>query len=236
MTNFYLAIKLAQKLLFPTAFLCTILSCPQLALAENKSLMGEIAFEDSAPQKNSYATTQDKTLDYFKQLASHVEHLAEGQASGQLPTLEEAGLNYLTGVYLYCAVNFGECSMLLDAILEIDLINSKLNAKAECPNMTKFWKFWVRNDMESRHKYMVKTGFLKVTSDFNQHKRPSYIKCQGKIQQQIDTKVNQSEFFKSRYSSDSPYNLVAVKAVKLLEDVKRRIPNIFVAVGAQSAP
>lgn len=214
----------------------TILNMPLQAKAEagQANLSGEISYEESKPVKSSYSDTQDEAISYFEQLQVHMDKLTSGQISGNVPDLNDSLLNYLTAVYLYCAVNFGECPMVLDALLEVDVINSRLSRQVQCPMMTKFWKFWVRNDMENRHKYMVKTGFLKVTSDFNQKKRAAYLKCADTVQSEISSNLSDAAFFAGRYHKDAAKNLVATKVTKLLKDVRQKVPNVFVAVGAQA--
>jgi hypothetical protein len=216
------------------ALMCAPIWGAQAAPEQRGNLTGEISYEESKPVKNTYSSIQDATITYFEQFQAHITRLADGQSSGSIPELDEGMINYLTAVYLHCAVNFGECPMVLDAILEIDVVNSRQTREVRCPMMTKFWKYWVRNDMENRHKYMVKTGYLKVTSDFNQNKRTAYLKCQDTVQSEINSKEADSEFFKKRYHRDAPKNLVAIKLVTLLKDIRSKIPNIFVAVGAQS--
>lgn len=199
---------------------------------DKRSLIGEITFEDSAPAQNTYAQTQDAAIDYFHKLSDLTSQLAQGATSGSVPPPSDNMLSYLNAAYLYCAVNYGECPLILDAILEGDIVNSRMSKDAQCPTMTRFWKSWVRGDMEARHKYLVKTAFLKVTSDFNQQKRPAYIKCKETVATQISAKEPDNVYFKARYGADSAHTLVAAKTAKLLEELKVKVPNVFGAVGS----
>ena len=198
----------------------------------DRSLIGGIHYEDSAPAQNTYAQTQEAAIDYFHKLADLTSQLAQGATTGAVPAPTDNMLSYLNAVYLYCAVNYGECPLVLNAILEADVINSRLAKEAQCPIMTKFWKSWVRSDMEARQKYLVKTSFLKVSSEFNQNKRPAYIKCQETVAKEISAKEPDAMYFKSRYSADSAHTLVAAKTAKLLEEIKAKIPNVFGAIGS----
>lgn len=197
---------------------------------DKRALIGEVTFEDSSPVRNTYAETQDSVIEHFKKLSELTPQLAQG-ATGEVPPLSDNAIAYLNAVYLYCAVNYGECPLVLDAVLEGDIINSKISRQVQCPSMTRFWKSWVRTDMEARHKYMVKTAFLKQTSDFNQNKRVAYIKCQDTVSKQIAGNETDAAFFKERYRADSAHALTAAKMAKLLEDLKIKVPNIFGAVG-----
>ena len=218
---------------FSTVSFSTV-SQAQTKSAAGPNLSGEISYEESTPVKNQYVQVQDETISYFENLQEHMQRQMRAEGSGNVPALSDAQLNFLGAAYLYCAINFGECPLLLDAVLEVDVINSRLNAQASCPLMTKFWKFWVRNDFENRHKYSVKTGFLKTTSDFNQNKRIAYLKCQGTVESEIAASKSNQAFFSARYHQDAPKNLVATKAIKFLKDLKAKVPNVFVAVGARA--
>lgn len=195
------------------------------------SLMGEINIEDSSPQRDAYSDIQRGAIDYFKKLAATTAQLGQGAVSASVPALDDNTLTYLNAMYLYCAVNYGECPLVLDGILETDVINSRVAKKAECPNMTRFWKLWVKSDMEARHKYMVRTGYLKVTSDFNEQKRPAYLKCQETVSKSISGDDSNEDFFKERYRADSAHALVAARTAKLLEEISEKVPNVFAAVG-----
>lgn len=199
------------------------------------SLIGEINIEDSGPQRDSYADIQRGAIEYFRKLASTTAQLSQGAVSASVPAMDDNTLTYLNAMYLYCAVNYGECPLLLDGILETDIINSRVAKKAECPNMTRFWKLWVKSDMEARHKYMVRTGYLKVTSDFNEQKRPAYLKCQETVSKAIAGQDSNEAFFKERYRADSAHALIAARNVKLLEEISAKVPNIFAAVGTSLA-
>lgn len=198
---------------------------------DNRALIGEINIEESGPVRTTYAETQDSAIQYFKNLSEVIATLSQGAVGASVPAADDNMLTYLTAAYLYCAVNFGECPIILDAILESDVINSRVSKVAQCPNMTRFWKLWVKNDMEARHKYMVRTGHLKTTSDFNQNKRPSYIKCQQTVAKAIQSGKSDELYFKERYTPDSAHTLVAARAARLLEDLKVKVPNVFSAVG-----
>ncbi|MBX7143888.1 MAG: hypothetical protein K1X79_05505 [Oligoflexia bacterium] len=219
--------------------LSLILGRPSYAIPpsmdEDKSITGEINIEDVGPRKDSFSATQDKAIDYFDSLQETIDSVAHGQSVESIGELSDGMLSYLNAAYLYCSVNLGKCPMILDAILEIDLINSRSKRVAACPNMTRFWKGWVQGDMENRHKYMVKTGFLKVTSEFNSKERPRYLKCQDTIAEVIGDNRSDASFYAERYGSESSYNLAAAKVAKLLRDIKKEVPNVFVAVGARPA-
>ncbi|MBN8548248.1 MAG: hypothetical protein J0M12_02910 [Deltaproteobacteria bacterium] len=221
-----------------TAFILSLLLAPSYAGAQpagkedDRALIGGIHYEDSSPARNTYAETQDAAIDYFHKLAEVTSQLGQGATTGAVPAPRDNVIAYLNAAYLYCALNYGECPLVLNGILEADIINSRLAHQAQCPIMTSFWKAWVRSDMEARQKYQVKTGFLKVTADFNQQKRPAYIKCQETVQNEIAPKESDAIFFKSRYSADSSHALTAAKTAKLLEGIKVKVPNVFAAVGS----
>ncbi len=195
------------------------------------SLIGEINIDQSSTTKDSYPLTQDRAIEYIKNLNDVIATLSHGAQGASIPTPTDNILSYLNAAYLYCAVNIGECPVILDAVLETDIINSRVSKIAQCPNMTRFWKLWVKSDMEARHKYLVKTGYLKTTSDFNQNKRPAYIKCQQTVASETAGSGSDEAYFKARYTPDSAHTLVAARTLKLIEEMKVKIPNLFAALG-----
>jgi hypothetical protein len=231
-TRLIFTLRSALLTLSAVVLVHTVSAYAQEGAAENTpSLIGEINIEDSGPQRDSYADIQRAAIGYFKKLASITGQLGQGAVSASVPAMDDNTLTYLNALYLYCAVNYGECPLLLDGILETDIINSRVAKRAECPNMTRFWKLWVKSDMEARHKYMVRTGYLKVTSDFNEQKRPAYLKCQETVGRAIAGSDTNEAFFKERYRADSAHALIAARNVKLLEEISAKVPNIFAAVG-----
>lgn len=213
----------------------SLLALPALSEQGDNSLSGEIEIEDVGNKKDSYSAVQEKAIQYFDSLQETIESVSQGQSVAAISDLSDSVISYMNAAYLYCSVNLGKCPMILDAIMEVDLINSRSKRVASCGNMTRFWKTWVQSDMENRHKYMVKTGYLKVTSEFNAKERPRYLKCQDTIAEFVNDPRSDAKFYDERYGSDSALNLAGAKVAKLLRDIKRDVPNVFVAVGARPA-
>lgn len=197
---------------------------------------GEVSFEDTKniDPRATYDTTQDQTIEYFKKAAASIPTLS--QSPSPLADLSDNMINYLNGVYLYCTINSGTCAIPLQAILEVDIINSKIKGVSECPNMKRFWKLWLANDMESRQQYLVKTGFISATSDFSRNVRPSFVRCEATITSETTSQGSAADYFKGRYGpgQPSPQTESFSRLVSLLEAVKQKVPNVFIATGATS--
>ena len=120
---------------------------------------GEIALE-AEQEVSPYKKNQDTTIAKFKLLDQAVQQLAKG-ALTSAEDFKEAELSYLTAVYLHCSIQNGTCPEIPEALLELDLIKAQQSGKVECTNSLAFWNLWLKNDMENRHKYEVKTGYFK---------------------------------------------------------------------------
>lgn len=207
-----------------------LMGSSQTQVHEDPRVSGEIVLEDTTEHKsNAYLVNQDQAIQYFEKLEKLLVQARAG-SSVSAPLISEGALLYLTGAYLYCSVNNGVCPFILDGILESDLLNSSTTGSAACPNMTQFWKIWLKNDMEQRHKYLVKTGFLQLTSEFRQNSRPKYLKCKETIQNELaSTQLAQ------RFSVDSEKVKAVSKLVLYLKGLSKTVPNVFVATGAQQS-
>jgi hypothetical protein len=205
------------------------------ATSAGKSQTGEINIDLSSPakRKDSYGEYQDEAISFFKQLAATTSKLSSGGSASVSPPSDEA-MSYLTAVYLYCAVNSGTCPLVLDAILEADIVNSRSAGKASCPNMKRFWNTWVKNGFEDRHKFMVKTSHINLYSQFNSQTRPKYLKCDETVASVLSGIASSETFFRDRYRAGSPQEKLALKMTALLEQIKQKVPNLFIAMGAQS--
>ena len=202
----------------------------------SRSQTGEMNIDLSEPTKrtDSYSASQNEAIAFFRQLAATTAKLSSGGTSTIAPPSDEA-ISYLTAVYLYCAVNSGTCPLVLDGILEADIVNSRSQGKASCPTMKRFWNAWVKNDFEERHKFMVKTSFINSYSQFNSQTRPKFLKCEDTIAKTISGISSADAFFRDRYRQGSPQEKLAAKMTSLLEQIKEKVPNLFIAMGAQTA-
>ena len=195
-------------------------------------LSGEITLEDVGVERRSpYQAAQDAAIAYFKKLSELELQLAQG-GSGRAETISDNAMIHLTNVYLYCAVKFATCPLVLDSILEADVINAKLDKSTACPNLERFWKMWVKGDMEKRHKYLVRTATMNATNDFNLKIRPRYIKCGGLITEELTGGGSDSAFFTERYGEDSPKKNNLRKITALLQELKLKLPNLVAAAEA----
>lgn len=191
---------------------------------------GEIIQEQEANQQDSYSATQDQVIRYFQELATTMRSAASGAAPTPIPLLNENALTYLNSVYLYCSVNNGTCPTMLDALLEVEIINARLSNKAECPNLKQFWRLWIKNQMEERHNFAVKTAFLNPTNEFKRSKRPRYIKCESTVASEVAGQGATPEYFKQRYASGSNQIVSVEQTLQMLEQIRRDVPDIFSAV------
>lgn len=209
-----------------------LLCAPGATLAEPPTELqsGEIKQEQDADQVDSTAETQERTIAYFKELETTISQAAHGIAPAPLPALPDNSLLYLNAVYLYCTINSGTCPAVLDALLEVDTINARLNSKAECPNLKQFWKLWIKGQMEERQNFQVKTAYLETTTTFKKTQRTRYIKCEDTVAASITGDESPSAYFTHRYQQNSAPRKTATSLIQLLTEVKSEVPDIFTAV------
>jgi hypothetical protein len=197
------------------------------------SSMGSVEFEEIQADQGPYVEIQDKTIAYFQELAASGDKLANGTAQ-EVPALDDNKLKFLNEIYLLLTLKKGSAPLILDALLEIDVINSRIKKSAECPNLKTFWKFWLHDDMEKKQNYMINTGLMNVAMQFSRTERPKYIKCDETVRAEIDAAADDSQFFKTRYAAGAVHREILNRAAKLLEEVKKQVPNVFVANGGSN--
>lgn len=196
-------------------------------------LTGEIRIEEEVNQVDPYTLNEQSALVFFKSF----EEKLSGLAAEKLVTIGEIdkGVNlHLTGVYLYCLIAKGTCPELLDAILEVDVVNSRLIKKAQCPNMVRFWKAWAANGLDKKHSFQIQTGYLKKWEYFKANLLVRYLRCTNTVSQEIalEAKISDAAYFKERYGQNSLQRDSVLQTIKLLEFIKAKVPNVFRATKA----
>ena len=180
-------------------------------------------------QTNPYRESQEDAVRTLRALVGKIAELKGGTVT-PVERPKDASVHFLTGVYLYCTVTKGPCPEILDSLLEIDLINSRISRKAECPTSLTFWKDWKANDMEARQKFLVRIGLLGITDDFSRNVRPGYIKCRETIAKQIEGGNSDAEYFRQRYSSPSSPEPSIKKGSDYVQAIAGSIPDVFAAL------
>lgn len=193
---------------------------PSLAQARKNAQVGDIDVED-VKAENAYNVNQSQVIDFFSKFDQQLDSSLIAHTKG---SLTENQLSFLNGVYLYCTVNTGTCPDVLESLYEVDYINSKASGSASCPLMTQFWKLWIKNDMESRQSYLIKTSNITITSDFTSKVRPRYIKCLESIKQ--DLANNKGITAKASVK----------KTIQILGALKDKNINVFNATGSYPQP
>jgi len=183
-------------------------------------------------QRLTYRVVQDNTIEKFATIEKLVIALKDG-STDPVPTFNDHEIDYLTAIYLFCSLQNGTCPLVLDALLEADLIHAVQNNVNECPNLTQFWRHWVRGEMERRFEYDLKVGHFNAAEQFKREQRPQYIRCADTITGLREDIGSPQEFFRKRYSvSAKPLENIS-RTRALLEQAKERIPNVFGRVGVR---
>jgi hypothetical protein len=215
-----------------TVTLTSPLSYPVSVAAQGETpsaQVGEIELEDtSTVKRNPYDVGQDAAIAYFNDFSATLETLRT-TGSAQLQPLNDAAINHLVGVYLYCTVRSGACPLVLDGILEIDVVNAKNGATELCPTMERFWKTWLKGDMEKRLNFLVRTAHMNTTSEFTRVQRPRYLKCRDTVKQEIAGAKPAKDFFATRYSEANGPDKKVRRLASLLVELKTKVPNTLEA-------
>ncbi len=176
--------------------------------------------------KDPYKTAQANALNFMSALQAKIPALKDGHISA-IEQPKDSAINHLTGVYLYCTITKAICPEILDALLEADLINSRISKKAECPTLLSFWKKWQANDLEARQRFLVRIGNLGTTGEFTENVRPKYIRCRDTIKQISAGDGSDVEYFKKRYGGPASPEANIKKAADYVKAIAGHTSNVF---------
>ncbi|MCB0332691.1 MAG: hypothetical protein KDD55_04280 [Bdellovibrionales bacterium] len=194
---------------------------------------GEIELELGEEKSiNSYHAVQNRTITKISNLEKSMLNLATG-SKNKIDPFDDWELNYLATVYLYCTMQTGVCPRILQTIFEIDFINSVIDQKSSCPNLTRFWKKWIEGDMERRLEYKIEVGQFAKRQAFNKNARPKFVKCRNTIDLVRKKYPEGASPFKARYEEGSSQIRAVQKTLAMLEVVRKKIPNIFYKTGVK---
>lgn len=204
----------------------------QAAYAGPEDQVGSIEFEEEQVE-NTYNASQDEAISFFQQISKSV---SEGPVQRPLP-LGPNTINYLNAAYLYCISTKGVCREIPQTIYEADVITSKLDNKASCPLSLSFWRAWLKNDMEERSKFALKTSHLRDADEFTRKIRPTLIQCEKTIGALIDESKakSASEFFAERYKDQTIERNSVMGGVQILNIIKEKVSNVYSATGSANA-
>jgi hypothetical protein len=144
------------------------------------------------------------------------------------PSLREAELLHLTGVYYVCSLKRGTCPVILNAILELDFLeNVKTESKAgKCNRMKGFWSQWIKNQFEKRQGYELDTGRIKLKQEFDRLERPKYLKCSQTLSERLEINKSSYPVYLKQLSQNRDMPLKSL--LLILQETKKTIPNVFV--------
>jgi hypothetical protein len=225
---------------FPVLLACmTLHSSPLLAQPANPRAPERVrtsAIDANLSSKTPVATNkgQDEAIAYFTALGETIKSLSRGN-DARAPVMTPAVTNFMGAAYLFCSINEGVCKFMLEAMLEADIIAGRQNKNDQCPTLTGFWKTYLGNDLENRHKYNTRTAYLSSTVEFNQKERPKYVKCQSSVRSETTGSTTDREYFMLRYRNRTDVISTVNKVVATLEVLKAKVPNVWSAIGATKA-
>lgn len=199
----------------------------------SKVITGEFSLETGNKQRDPYQVSEELTYTYLNNLKTKIGEFSNGNITS-LERPNEKIVSFLTGTYLYCTVRDTTCPALLDSLLEVDVVNARLANKEECPTLREFWKTYIQNDLENRHRYLTQISQMAAVSEFNTKSRPGYIKCQTTIAKNIKGSSTNTEFFRARYKDGRILKSIN-SAFELIESLKRKGINVFKELDARTA-
>ena len=199
-------------------------------------ISGSIQLEQGEARKDPYQENQDGSIEFFTTLEKNMREMAAGTAKiEKTRELTRGELLHLNATYLYCESIKGTCPTVLDAILESDVLNARVDGKAQCNNMRQFWKSWTKTDMQKREGYMIKIGHTKRHQDFRRKRLPAYVRCKDTVKDYIalEEEMTNEAFVKERYGDGSIARDKIIKAIALLKQIKKKRVNVLRAVGVK---
>ncbi len=186
-----------------------------------------VCAEPSAPASRQHG---DMVLEETDQRTLSASQRGKAEVSTWLNSLEEvfrdgavrspaalgdAGIGYLASFYFFCAVRAGGCAYILDTILESDIIRSKEEKSASCPNMSRFWKAWLAADFDQRAKYSISSAIAEKFDDFNSTERPRYVRCK----ETVALVLADRSALEARYAPAGEARVSLDRTRKLLEEI-----------------
>ncbi len=197
------------------------------AAAAEPDLLGTVDIQEFDKKKDSYKETRSKVENVFTELLE----IASGiKPPKKLSDFDNAMANYVAASYMLCVSKTGSCEQLLDAVLELEVLNSKIQGKAACPNLLLGWKIWVETDMERRVGHRLSIPLAKKFEAFKKEGRPKYLRCQPTVENIIGNSP-QDVFFQQRYGKGKE----AAKKIQWYRDflllVHEKYPNLFRSLG-----
>ena len=208
-------------------------TAPSKSSSSNKpnttNLEGEIVLEQDGPKANLSAILLSEALVFVENVSQTVDRASSGNR-GEISPPSQKALDYINAIYLYCTSRMGVCPQVLDGLLEIDIYNSKLNGKVDCPVLKKFWQAWIKNGFEARQSFLVQTSNIQRTSDFTRKERPRYIECQETVREQLDDSPAADNFW-ARYSAGGIGQSRITKLQEIINYVKSNVGDIYPKIG-----
>jgi len=205
----------------------------QKLYAQN-ALTGEIKIESEKKKESPYRRSVNETMNYLQEIQNIIRENTEGANRVEIRPLKKfysSTFDYLNALYFYCILRSGTCSFILDALLEGDVINAKLQGKAFCPVMTSFWKRWLGNQMERRVGYRLKVGLFQKAERFKKEKRPRYIRCKDTVAEKIVSPAEGKNFFTERYTKEPDILKSVDKLSKFVTLLKKKEINVYHTAG-----
>lgn len=187
---------------------------------------GDIHFEELGEDRDPYNVNQDLAIKYFTELYSQTQQIGAGKIASVQPLKSDA-LLHVAGVYLFCVTKRGVCPDILNSILEIDVINSKIAGKVSCPTMREFWSLWKQQQFQRRQDYSVPLSYIHKVQEFQSKELPRLVNCEDTIRSIItEGPSDTAAFFKDRYQ-DARLPMNIATTAQMLKLIKKKVPNIF---------
>lgn len=191
----------------------------------DSDLSAEIEMEQEKKLANPVVVNQAGAIQQLKDLEAQMRRLAQGEAA-KVRDYKDGELLHLGGAYLYCSILKGACPTVLDSILEVDIINSKIDNKAGCSNMERFWKIWKENKFQGKQDFHVRIAQVQKIRTFRQTVLPRYVGCQKTVAAEIADPTpggTSAAFFAKRYAAGSLPRDSVLQTINLLTALKDKV-------------
>lgn len=189
-------------------------------------ISGEISIADhNSLKRPPQLEAQDALLAWAAQL----EIAIKAGGKGELVDLDAPTTSYLSALYLYCTNREGPCPYILESLLDGDLIKSRAQGEVSCTSINRFFKGYIRNQLDERGKFLYTLNRSLEMERFNTDERPRFLECK----ETLTAMLADEDVIKQRFGSQGTALESLTKLVNLLKEINSSRVDILAAVGVK---
>lgn len=159
-----------MRLLIKYTILLLVLNTSLFSQTEKQ--VGDIEFKTKKKNTNTYQSRVKLTQEQIKQ----AEKILDTPSTTKI-YFNDSSINHLSRSFNICNEKHGICQFILDAMLFIDINNSKIEKKVDCSNTLGYLKNWLKNGYSKEFESKIKPGQLNEYKEFKSKELRKYAGC-----------------------------------------------------------